>query len=191
MTVSHSTAFTGVGGVSPGTATLSTLGALTTEMADTDVRKSAAAVAAARAVAPRPNGSSNSDWRATTSCARQKLRDPRRAVPVVAWSFVIWLISGTAYYLAFKSFDFPMPFTGALVLQGFAMIGIAAPSAPSGAGVFEAAAIGALTLYGIDNTSAGAYGVAYHVATFLPITLLGAWSAVRTGITLKPPAEPA
>ncbi len=118
------------------------------------------------------------------------MRDPRRALPVIAWSFVIWLFTAAAFFLAFKAFDFPLPYSAALVLQGILMIGIAAPSAPSAAGAFEAAAVIALTLYGIDNNGSAAYGVTYHVTTWLPITALGAASAWRNRVAMRRATAP-
>ena len=119
------------------------------------------------------------------------LRDPRRALPVLAWSLVIWLANAAAFYVAFKAFNFAVPFTGALVLQGALMIGIAVPSTPGYAFVFEGAIVAALALFGVPTGPAFAFAVTYHITTFIPITTLGAISAIRTGTQLRaPPAEP-
>jgi hypothetical protein len=115
------------------------------------------------------------------------LRDPRRALPVIGWSFIIWTVNAAAFFLAFKAFNFPVPFTGALILQGGLMIGIAVPSTPGYAGPFEAAIVAALALYGIAAAPALAYAVTYHLTTFIPITALGALSAIRTGTRLRTP----
>lgn len=110
------------------------------------------------------------------------LSDPRTALPVVGWSLVIWLCNGAAFYAAFHAFGFGLPYAGALVLQGALMIGIALPSSPGYFGVFEATIAGTLlALYQIPFEAGFAYGLLYHVTTFVPITLAGAWSAVSTG----------
>lgn len=113
------------------------------------------------------------------------LRDPRRAAPVIGWTIVIWLVNAAAFYFAFSAFDIDVPFSGALVLQGLLMIGIAAPQAPGYIGGFEAPIILVLGFYSVDKDHALAYALSYHILTFIPITLLGAWSAVRSGVTLK------
>jgi uncharacterized protein (TIRG00374 family) len=115
------------------------------------------------------------------------MRDPRRAVPVLLWSVAIWLVNGAAFFVAFKAFGFDVPFTGALVVQGAAMIGIAVPSTPGFVGVLETAIYGALLLYGVDQPHGLAYGMLYHVTTFIPITLMGAIAAVKTGTQLRTP----
>ena len=110
------------------------------------------------------------------------LRDPRAALPVLGWSFLIWICNASAFAAAFQAFGFSIPFTGAFILQGALMIGIAIPSSPGYFGVFEAAIAGTLgALYGIPFAAAFAYGLLYHVTTFVPIILLGAGSAVVTG----------
>jgi hypothetical protein len=41
-----------------------------------------------------------------------------------------------------------------------------------------------LALHGVDKGPAAAYALTYHVTTFVPITLLGAWSVARTNLAL-------
>lgn len=115
------------------------------------------------------------------------LRDPRRALPVLGWSLVIWLVNAAAFYIGFQAFHFTVPFTGALILQGALMIGIAVPSTPGYAFVFEGAIVAALALFSVPTGPAFAFAVTYHITTFIPITTLGAISAIRTGTNLRTP----
>jgi uncharacterized protein (TIRG00374 family) len=113
------------------------------------------------------------------------LASPGRIIGIVIWSFVIWLVNGTAFWCGFQAFDIPVGYGGALLLQTFLLIGIAAPSTPGYFGPFEAAIKAVLSLFGIDPNVAASYGLTYHFATFLPITLLGLWSLATTGIKLR------
>lgn len=120
------------------------------------------------------------------------LGNVRTALPVVGWSAIIWLTNAAAFHAAFTAFDFAIPFTGALILQGALMIGIAAPQMPGYFGVFELTIAGTLAaLYGIPLDAGIAYGLLYHVTTFIPITVLGAWSALSTGFRRDAIPEPA
>jgi len=110
------------------------------------------------------------------------LTSPARFAGVVGWSLVLWLVNALSFYLAFHAFDLPVNYAGALVLQGVLAFGIAVPSAPGYVGPFEAAITAVLAIYGIGASQAVAYAVGYHVTTFIPITLLGVWSATRTGL---------
>ncbi len=110
------------------------------------------------------------------------LSDPRTAIPVIGWSLVVWLCNGASFYAAFAAFGFDIPFSGALILQGALMVGIALPSTPGYFGVFETAISVALAaLYQIPLEAGFAFGLMYHITTFIPITMMGAWSAITTG----------
>jgi uncharacterized protein (TIRG00374 family) len=119
------------------------------------------------------------------------LQSPLRLAGVVAWSIVLWLINALSFYLAFRAFALPVNFAGAVVMQGILAFGIAVPSAPGYVGPFEAAITAVLGLYGIGASQAVAYAVGYHLTTFIPITLLGVWSATRTGLGLGATAREA
>jgi uncharacterized protein (TIRG00374 family) len=113
------------------------------------------------------------------------LRSPSRLVGIIFWSFAVWVVNGFGFYLGFRAFDIQVGFGGALLLQTFLLIGIAAPSTPGYFGPFEAAIKAVLSLFGVDPNVAVAYGLTYHFTTFLPITLLGLASLTTTGISLK------
>lgn len=113
------------------------------------------------------------------------LRSPARMAGVLAWSFVIWGMSAVSFYVMLRAFDIGnVDFSGALLMQGLIMFGIAVPSTPGYAGAFELPIIAVLALYGIPKSQALAYALTYHITTFIPITLLGAWSIFRSGLGL-------
>lgn len=119
------------------------------------------------------------------------LQSPLRLAKVIVWSLVLWLVNALSFYLAFQAFDLPVDYVGAVVLQGILAFGIAVPSAPGYVGPFEAAITAVLALYGIGASQAVAYAVGYHLTTFVPITLLGVWSATKTGLGLGATAREA
>ncbi len=120
------------------------------------------------------------------------LRDPRRALPVAAWSLALWLLNAAAFWIAFRAFGISVPFTGALIMQGLLVIGIALPSSPGYVGVFEAGIVIPLgSFFGVPADVALAYAIAYHVMSFVPITLMGAWSLVTTGLSIRAAREAA
>ena len=108
------------------------------------------------------------------------LRTPSRLLLVVFWSLVLWLVNALAFYLGFVSFDIPVSYSGALLLQGLLVLGISIPSTPGFFGPFEAVIVAVLALYRVPNDLAFSYAISYHLTTFLPITLLGLWSLART-----------
>ena len=112
------------------------------------------------------------------------LKSPGRFLAVVAWSVVLWVVNAAAFAVCFRAFGLPVPAAGAFLLQGIIGFGVALPSSPGFVGVFEAATRVTLALYGIDATRALSYAVAYHVGTFLPVTLLGLYSLSQLRLRL-------
>ncbi|HET9466709.1 MAG TPA: lysylphosphatidylglycerol synthase transmembrane domain-containing protein [Gemmatimonadales bacterium] len=108
------------------------------------------------------------------------LRSPSRLVRVVFWSLVVWLVNALAFYVGFAAFDIPVGYTGALLLQGLLILGISIPSTPGFFGPFEAVIVAVLAIYGVSSSLAFSYALAFHITTFVPITLLGLWSAARS-----------
>jgi uncharacterized protein (TIRG00374 family) len=113
------------------------------------------------------------------------LRSPRLLAGTVFWSLVLWLVNGLAFYVAFKAFEIPVGYWGALLMQGILIFGISVQLTPGFLGQFEAAIVAALALFGVSKALASSYAIAFHATTFLPIILLGAWSLARTPVVLS------
>jgi glycosyltransferase 2 family protein len=113
------------------------------------------------------------------------LRSPTLLAGTVIWSLVLWLVNALALYVAFAAFDIHVGFLGALLMQGILVFGITVQLTPGFLGQFEAAVVAGLALYEVPNDVASSYAIAYHVLTFLPIILLGAWSLARTPVALS------
>jgi hypothetical protein len=112
------------------------------------------------------------------------LHDPRRLAAVIAGSAVLWIVNAASFGLAFAAFGLPGDLWTALMVQTFVVFAVAAPSTPGYVGVLELAVVAGLGLYGVPKDAAFAAAAAYHVTTFIPVILLGAWSLARTGLSL-------
>lgn len=113
------------------------------------------------------------------------LRSPSRLALAVLWSIGVWLLGAYSFYVAFAAFGIQVDFAGALLVQSLLAFGVAAPSTPGFFGVFEFVVAAALALFGVANSVGVAYGITYHITTFIPITLLGLYSLARTGLHVK------
>jgi uncharacterized protein (TIRG00374 family) len=113
------------------------------------------------------------------------LRTPRRIAAVVWWSLVLWVTNGLSFWLAFKAFGLTLSWGPALVLQGVVAFGVAVPSTPGFWGVFEGATRAALTLYAVPPAVAASLAIGYHIAAFIPITVLGLWSLWHADLRLS------
>jgi len=112
------------------------------------------------------------------------LKSPARFAAVVVWSLALWLVNAAAFALCFRAFGLPVPAEGAFLLQGLIGFGVAIPSAPGSWGVFEGATRLTLQFYGIGANLALAYAFAFHIAGFIPITLLGLEALSRAHLHL-------
>jgi uncharacterized protein (TIRG00374 family) len=113
------------------------------------------------------------------------LRSPRRFVAVLAWTVAHWVLNAFAWWIACKAVGIDVPFSSSFVLQGLIAIGVAIPSAPGFFGVFEALGREGLGLYGVDPTLAVTWAIGYHLLSFIPITLIGAYYFVRLGLHFR------
>lgn len=113
------------------------------------------------------------------------LREPGRLAWALFWSLVLWLTNASSFALAFVAFGISLPWGAALVLQGILAFGVAIPSSPGFFGVFEGATRASLVLYGVAASSAVSLAIGYHIAGFIPITVLGLWSLGQAGMHMK------
>ncbi len=117
------------------------------------------------------------------------LRSPSRLAMAVFWSLVHWLLGAAAFFIAFAAFGIQVDFAGALLVQSLLAFGVAAPSTPGYFGVFEFVVAAALALFGVPKDLGVAYGITFHITTFIPIVALGLWSLARTGLHVRDAAE--
>jgi uncharacterized protein (TIRG00374 family) len=113
------------------------------------------------------------------------LRSPARFATVFGWSIAHWVLNGFGMWLAFKAVGIAAPFSAALFIQAFIALGTAVPSAPGFFGVFEYMSIEGLSVYGIGRQQAATWAIGYHLFSFVPITLIGAYYFTRLGVKLR------
>ena len=111
------------------------------------------------------------------------LRTPGRFAAVFGWALTGWLMNALAFWIAFRAVGITAPYSAALFLQGIIAIGVSAPQAPGFFGVFELFGKEGLGLYGVSPESAATWAIGFHFLSFLPITFIGAWYFLRTGLS--------
>jgi uncharacterized protein (TIRG00374 family) len=120
------------------------------------------------------------------------LRSPTRFLAVFLWTLLHWLVSAFAFYIGFRAVGIPAPFSAAVFLQGLIAYGVALPSSPGFFGLFEASAKVGLAVYGIGETQAVTWAIGFHILSFIPITVIGAYYFARLGMHFRElRAEPA
>ncbi len=112
------------------------------------------------------------------------LTDGRRFLKSVSLVLLNWLIAIFEYHVLIRAF-----IPGARLLwSGFTLavtaLGIAAPSSPGALGVFEAAMVGSLALFGVDASAALAAAITAHLLQYLVTGVLGIYGLVIDGESL-------
>jgi uncharacterized protein (TIRG00374 family) len=113
------------------------------------------------------------------------LRNPVRFATILVWAVALWLTNALSFWIAFQAVGVHVPWTAALFLQGLIALGVAVPAAPGFFGIFEVCATLGLGVYGVPKELAVSWAIGYHVLSFIPITLIGAWYFARLGLHLS------
>jgi glycosyltransferase 2 family protein len=113
------------------------------------------------------------------------LRQPVRFAAVFGWSLAHWLLNGLGIWLTFKAVGIEVPFSASLFLQAFIAVGTAVPALPGFFGVFEYMSVQGLAAYGVSQQQAATWAIGYHLLSFIPITLIGAYYFTRLGVKLR------
>ncbi|MBM3189904.1 MAG: flippase-like domain-containing protein, partial [Chloroflexi bacterium] len=105
---------------------------------------------------------------------------------VLLGSALIWLGYALFNYIILVVFRLSyLPFWAAplvLCATGFIMI---LPSSPGAMGVFEWAAVQALSVYGVAQSAAAGYALGLHTFTNLILILFGLWGLAREGLSYR------
>lgn len=112
------------------------------------------------------------------------LTDGRLFLRAVFWIFLNWLIALGQYYLFLLAF---VPETNVLwpaFTLSVAALGFAAPSSPGGFGVYEAAVVASLAIFGIPTATALAFALTAHLSQYLIVGIFGAIGLARDGESL-------
>jgi uncharacterized membrane protein YbhN (UPF0104 family) len=113
------------------------------------------------------------------------LRRPERLLASLGWSLVLWMVICAETWVVARAFHIEMPFLGSWLMLALLVVGVAVPT-PGGVGGFhEAFRLGATSFFGADNDAAIGAAILLHAASFVPVTVLGLWFAVRDGLDLQ------
>jgi glycosyltransferase 2 family protein len=114
------------------------------------------------------------------------LRSPRLLAISIAWAVFQWAFLAASFLLAFHAFGITEPgYLGGVFLQSAIAMAVAIPAAPGFFGVYEAASVWGLGLWGVDASRAASFAIGFHITGWLAVTGLGAWYAARLNIRLK------
>ena len=110
------------------------------------------------------------------------LRSPFDVLMILGTSIVIWLLETLKYWFVMHAFPFQVSFFVLMLMNGIVNLATTLPSAPGYLGTFDAPGIAVLEASGVSAGLAAGYTFVLHAALWLPITLLGGYYLLRTGL---------
>jgi glycosyltransferase 2 family protein len=96
-----------------------------------------------------------------------------------------WLVAAWQYYVLLLAFLPQAPLLWAAFSLGVAALGIAAPSSPGAIGVLELSLVGALSLFGVDPSTALAFALTAHLLNYVVTGTIGAYALALDGESLS------
>jgi glycosyltransferase 2 family protein len=114
------------------------------------------------------------------------LSSPRLFLAGLLWTLGMWGFMAVSFLLGFRAFGIDdVPFAGAVFLQSLISLAVAIPSSPGFFGPFEAAARVGLGLWNVPADQAISFAIGFHIAGFLPVSMIGIYFLWRTKLTWR------
>jgi uncharacterized protein (TIRG00374 family) len=106
-------------------------------------------------------------------------------VKIIAWTLAIWLLAGLTNYLVLLALDIETPLVlASLVVLTVVHLGLAVPTSPARIGVFHYLCLLSLSVLGVDESQALAYGFVLHSIVVLPLIGAGLVCLWKENLTL-------
>lgn len=106
-------------------------------------------------------------------------------IVLAMWSLLIWTSWFFLIWLAMDAFGAGFTVRMAFVTLVAGTVGLTLPSSPGGVGVYEAAVVAVLSLYGVGKEEALAVAVVLHLVQLLPMTFGGLCVAAGTRFNVR------
>lgn len=113
------------------------------------------------------------------------LRSPQRFAAVLAWAILHWMVNALGFWMGMIAVGIDVPYSAVLFIQALIALGVAVPSAPGFFGLFEKLAVVSLGLFAVGAPAATSWAIGYHILSFIPITVIGAFYFARLGLRFK------
>lgn len=118
----------------------------------------------------------------------RSLQSPKALLTIGLLSIAVWTCESISYFLMLNAFGILSEQSIRAVAAVFMMVlinlGVLIPAAPGGLGPFEAAAVFALSVFGVNETAAASVALGSHALQYLLVTGLGLLFVWREGISL-------
>ena len=101
------------------------------------------------------------------------LSDGRALLATAALSVLIWVVNAAGVEATFYAFALDLPPYASFLLLGTIAVALVLPSAPGYIGPFQVGTVEGLALVGVPRETALSLSIVYHLANYVPITIVG------------------
>jgi glycosyltransferase 2 family protein len=112
------------------------------------------------------------------------IRTPRHVLPLLVMTVLVWVMPAAAAWTALRAAGLDLPLLAGWLVLAFVGLGVSIPSAPGYFGVFHFAAVKAVGVFGVPETAALGFAIAFHASQFVPVTLVGWLYLLREHVSL-------
>jgi uncharacterized protein (TIRG00374 family) len=112
------------------------------------------------------------------------VRDPRRVMPALGLTLVLWFNGFLALLCLFEAFSLDLPLVAGLFTQSALGGAVAVPQAPGYWGPFQVVFSETMGFFGADSAYADASALLFWAVSFVPVTIVGLAEVARTGAGL-------
>lgn len=109
----------------------------------------------------------------------------RRLAAAIFWSLFVWVSWSLSAQFILMGFVPGAPWYAGVFVNCALALGLAVPSAPSGVGIYESAAVAALAVFGVPFEVALAFGVASHIFGIAIYAVFGVIGLDREGESFR------
>jgi hypothetical protein len=113
------------------------------------------------------------------------LQDWRRLATAATFSALAWACAGFSAWLVLQAFDASAGLAMAFFMLVITGLSIAVPSAPGSLGVWQAAGVAALAVFGRTGALALSMTLTHHLVNYLSTSLMGAVALAQAGESLS------
>ncbi len=110
------------------------------------------------------------------------LRDAKLVSLIVVTSALQWFLMGALVYTSLWSFGVHLPLRASFIVMGVVAFGVAVPSVPGFFGVVQLCFWLSLSFFGAEKVDVLGASVYFHLAQYVPVTLVGVYYLGRLGL---------
>ena len=120
----------------------------------------------------------------TGAAGLASLRSGRLLSGILLTSFLQWMLNGLTIHLSLWAFGIDISLSVSAIVLGVTAVGVTIPSSPGYFGVIQFCFLLVLSLFVKDKEAVFAASIYYHMAQWIPVTMVGMLYFLRAGLRI-------